>query len=98
EGAPFVEAYRADLARRLDRNIDREWLEIESIVRDQPALHGWLFNGKLVAPGNADPYIRSTTVARMLMDRFGAYPDPHERDQTLSDLYHAAYEHSAIVF
>lgn len=98
EGAPFVDAYRADLARRLGRDIDAEWSECEATVRARPTEYGWLFQGKLVAPGNADPYIRSTTVARMLMDRFGAYAEPGEREQALSELYGQSYERSATVF
>jgi len=98
EGAAFVDAYRADLASRLGRSIDDEWAVAERVVRSRPTEFGWLFRGKLVAPGNADPYIRSTTIARMLMDRFGAYPDPEERDEAVGDLYLAAYEHSGVVF
>lgn len=98
EGAPFVVAYRADLAERLGREVGAEWSECEATVRARPTEYGWLFQGKLVAPGNADPYIRSTTVARMLMDRFDAYPDPAEREQALSDLYFKSYERSATVF
>jgi phosphoglycolate phosphatase-like HAD superfamily hydrolase len=98
EGAPFVEAYRADLAERLGRDIAAEWAEGEATVRASPSEYGWLFQGKLVAPGNADPYIRSTTVARMIMDRFGAYRESAEREQALSDLYSRSYELSATVF
>ena len=98
EGVPFVEAYRADLCRRLGRNIDAEWRECEATIRARPTEFGWLFQGKLVAPGNADPYVRATTVARMLMDRFDAYPDPKERDEACAELYAESYEHSAVVF
>jgi len=98
EGIPFVESYRADLSRRLGRDLVAEWRECEDVVRARPTEFGWLFQGKLVAPGNADPYIRSTTVARMLMDRYGAYPDPEERDLALAELYAESYEHSAMVF
>lgn len=98
EGAPFVEAYRADLAERLGRDIAADWSECEATVRARPTEYGWLFQGKLVAPGNADPYIRSTTVARMLMDRFGAYLEPAERERALSELYGRSYERSATVF
>jgi hypothetical protein len=98
EGAPFVAAYRADLSERLGRNIEAEWAEAEATVRARPTEFGWSFHGKLVAPANADPYIRSGTVARILMDRFGAYPDEDERDAVLGDLYLSSYEHSGIVF
>ncbi|MBI3203151.1 MAG: HAD family hydrolase [Myxococcales bacterium] len=98
EGAPFVEAYRADLAQRLGRDVAADWDECEATVRARPTEYGWLFQGKLVAPGNADPYIRSTTVARMLFDRFDAYLDPTEREGALSDLYFKSYERSATVF
>jgi FMN phosphatase YigB (HAD superfamily) len=98
EGAPFVTAYRADLAERLGRDLSAEWAEAEATVRARPSDHGWSFHGKLVAPANADPYIRSGTVARILMDRFGAYLDEDERDRALGDLYLAAYEHSGVVF
>lgn len=98
EGAPFVEAYRRDLAQRLGRDVTLEWAECEATVRARPTEFGWLFQGKLVAPGNADPYIRSTTVARMLMDRFDAYREPAEREAALSELYSQSYERSATVF
>lgn len=98
EGAPFVEAYRADLAERLGRDIAADWSECEATVRARPAEYGWLFQGKLVAPGNADPYIRATTIARMLMDRFEAYLTPAEREPALAELYGSSYERSATVF
>lgn len=98
EGAPFTDAYQADLASRLGRDIGREWQECEATVRARPTEFGWLFQGKLVAPGNADPYIRATTIARMLMDRFDAYQEPAEREQALSELYGRSYESSATVF
>jgi len=98
EGAPFVAVYRRALAARLGREIAGEWDRVEALVRERPTEFGWLFAEKLVAPGNADPYIRSTTVARMLMDEFGAYPDATERDEVLNALYHESYPHSATVF
>ncbi len=106
EGKPFVEAYRRDLARRLagagsapsPHAFDEAWAEAEAAIRARPAEHGWLFDGRIMAPGDADPYIRSSTAARMVMDRFGAFRDPDERERALTELYRASYEHSAIVF
>ncbi len=98
EGAPFLEAYRADLTQRLGRDLGAEWAECEATIRAKPTEYGWLFQGKLVAPGDADPYIRATTVARMLMDRHQAYSEPADRDRALSELYGNNYERSATVF
>jgi phosphoglycolate phosphatase-like HAD superfamily hydrolase len=98
EGAPFVIVYKQAFERLLDRTIGAEWDEAEALVRAHPAEHGWLFDDKVVAPGNADPYIRCTTVARMVMDRIGAFPDPKQRDEIVNSLYRQGYPHSAIVF
>ncbi len=98
EGAPFVEAYRPKLAALLGRDIDAAWAEAEALVRTRPAEYGWLFAKKLAAPGNADPYIRSTTIARMLMERFDVLPDLTERDRVLGELYYECYPSSATVF
>lgn len=98
EGETFTRAYRADLSARLARDIDLEWEEAEATIRAHPREFGWLFGGKLVAPGNADPFIRATTIARMLMDRHGAHPQPEDRERILSELYLSSYEHSGTVF
>lgn len=98
EGAPFVVVYKQAFERLLGRGIEAEWNEAEALVRARPAEYGWLFDDKVVAPGNADPYIRCTTVARMVMDRLDAFPDPKQRDEIVNSLYREGYPHSAIVF
>jgi FMN phosphatase YigB (HAD superfamily) len=97
EGAPFVQVYKPALAKRLGRDIEAEWQRAESEIRQHPAEHGWLFDGKLVAPANADPYIRCTTLGRMLMERLD-FADVAERDRVLGELYYESYPHSATVF
>ena len=97
-GARYVEEYREDLSRRLERDLTGEWQRAEASVREDPTLHGLLYQGKVVAPGNADPFIRSSTVARMVMDEFGSFPESAERERVLGELYAAAYDHTTTVF
>jgi phosphoglycolate phosphatase-like HAD superfamily hydrolase len=98
EGAPFVAVYKQAFTRILGREVESEWNEAEARVRAEPTKYGWLFDDKVVAPGNADPYIRCTTVARMVMDRLDVFPDPKQRDDIVNSLYREGYPHSAIVF
>jgi phosphoglycolate phosphatase-like HAD superfamily hydrolase len=97
-GAPYLEAYKAGLGRRLGRELDAEWQAAEAWVREHPADYGWLHEGRIVAPGDADPYIRASTVARMLLDRFGLQADVEQRERLLSELYAENYELSLTVF
>ncbi len=99
EGAPFVEAYRADLAGVLGvDNVDEAWREAEARVHAHPADFGWHHGDRIVAPADADPYIRATAVAQILMDERGAFMDGDARSEELQALYARNYLASATVF
>jgi phosphoglycolate phosphatase-like HAD superfamily hydrolase len=97
-GAPYLAAYKRGLGQRIGRDLERDWRAAEDRVRANPAAHGWLDRGRIVAPGNADPYIRASTVARMLLDDYGLYPEDVERRALLSELYAECYPSSLEVF
>ncbi|NOY92890.1 MAG: HAD family hydrolase [Deltaproteobacteria bacterium] len=98
EGGPFVTAYREDVARLLGVDVTRDWKRAEAKVREAPERFGWTFDGHVVAPGNADPYLRATVIMNMVFDARGLYADPEERTRVLQRLYFDNYEKSAIVF
>ena len=98
EGGPFVEAYQADVRALLGVDVSREWDAAEAKVREAPELFGWTFDGHVVAPGNADPYLRATVIMNMVFDARGLYPNADERTAVLQRLYFDNYEKAATVF
>lgn len=98
EGAPFAEAYRADVSRLLGEDVTSQWLAAEGLIRNDPDRYGWNHGRRIVAPANADPYVRCTAITQVLLDERGLYVDPDERTGILQDLYARNYQKSATVF
>jgi len=98
EGGPFLEAYRAQVRELLGVDVSTEWDAAEAKVREAPELFGWTFDGHVVAPGNADPYLRATVIMNMVFDARGLYPEADERTAVLQKLYFDNYENAATVF
>lgn len=95
EGAPFLEGYRRDLLAELGQGAD-VWNTAEATVLRNPENHGWEFGGHIVAPSTADPYIRATSIAQILL-REAAYPEA-KRGPLLEQLYRSNYAKSENVF
>lgn len=99
EAVPFLAAYRDGLAARLGGPIDAPWDEALAVVRSDPDAHGFEFEGTIVAPSHADPYILAASVARIVLSGgVGSKLDGPERDDVLNALFRKAYAESATVF
>lgn len=98
EAGPFFEAYLSDVREILGPGFESDWDEATAIMSEDPANHGWLHEGRIVAPGNADPYLRATVVINMVLDRRGLYLDGNARTDLLQKLYHRNYPKADTVF
>lgn len=98
EGRPFVAAYRRFVDDLAGRDLAELWAREEAEVAAHPTRYGWLFDGKVVAPGNADPYIRTTTTAQRVFDVLGLLREPAHRYAIMQLLYKEAYAHTHAVF
>src|SRR4030095_13893560 len=94
EGAPFVRTYRAALSDLIGRDIGVEWERAVAEIAAHPGRHGWVHGGKIVAPGNADPYVRCTAVAQLVCDGEGRLRDPETRTAIVQAFYQLAYRHT----
>ncbi|MCA9583114.1 MAG: HAD family hydrolase [Myxococcales bacterium] len=96
EAAPFFGAYREQLCGELGPGADRSWDEAYARIEQAPADFGWEYDGRIVAPSQADPYIRATAIAQILLEDYGY--DPAGRSDLLENLYRSNYEKSHTVF
>lgn len=97
EAEPFVHSYRAALSKALGRSIDDAWDAAANRIDAEPEDFGWQYDGQVVAPAHADPYIRSTSIAQEIIDAQGDF-EPDARAELLQRLYKDNYEKSATHF
>ncbi len=96
--APFLEAFQERVARRagLDRHpLVEAWRRLAADVDAHPERHGWVVDGRVVAPACADPYLRASRVAKLLLS--DALPDA-ERDEAVDHDFADSYRHVRTVF
>lgn len=91
---PYVEAFATSLAECIQQ--PRDWTrrlmdQIEAAIRDNPEEHGMRCEGRVVAPGVADPYLRCRSIADVIFTRANQFRDPAERATVLNELYGANY-------
>lgn len=98
EGAPFAAAFKAGIFDLVGRDLTAEWDEMVRTVQAKPHEYGWVFDGNIVAPALADPYILSTTVAQGVLDRVSILKQPEHRNAVVQGLYHWAYGKTLSVF
>jgi FMN phosphatase YigB (HAD superfamily) len=98
EAAPFVTHYRAALADLVGRDVSDDWAYWSNEIDAHPDRYGWQNQGRIVAPGNADPYVRATTIAQGLLDEIGRLRDPELRAKITSAIYQHAYRHTVTAF
>jgi FMN phosphatase YigB (HAD superfamily) len=98
EGAPFQAAYRAALADLVGSPIEAEWEAALAELRRAPERYGWMHGGKIVAPGNADPYVRSTSAAQQIFDQRRLLKDPEVRTAVVQAFYAHAYRKTVTAF
>lgn len=98
EGAPFVTAFKSALFDLAGRDLGAEWSAMERRIHDRPHAYGWVFDGNIVAPALADPYISSTTIAQGVLDELGILKGPEHRNAVVQGIYHWAYGKTLSVF
>ncbi len=98
EARDFPAAYRADVQDLLGRDVSEAWAEAERIIAADPDRYGWDFEGKLVAPANADPYILSSAIAVLVFRKFGVLKSPRLRSDVAQLIYKSAYEKTRTAF
>ena len=98
EAGPFYEAYSKDVEAILGAGFEAEWEQAQATIAENPGLHGWLHDGRIVAPGDADPYLRATVIMNMIFDGRGLYTDLEERTAILQKLYFTNYPKADTVF
>ena len=95
EAAPFTAAFPklvADLVG--SERVASGWEKAIAEVRANPQVFGWIFDGKVVAPGDADPYILATSAVNRIFDHAGLLRDSRLRAAVVQTLYRQAYEHT----
>ena len=99
EALGFAEAYPALLADLLGRDLGASWKEAIEQARARSPELGWMFDGHIVAPSDADPYILATAAAQLLLDASGVLTgDRVLRADVLTALYRRAYRHTGAAF
>jgi FMN phosphatase YigB (HAD superfamily) len=96
EAAPFVEAFKQGLAREVPKATADRWERAAKTVEAAPDEHGWEFEGTIVAPSHADPYIRCTTIGQLVLAECGL--PIAKRTDILQGLYRDSYPLSLTVF
>ncbi len=96
--APFLEAFRARVGRRagLAKGAFGEaWSRLAEEVDTHPERHGWVVDGQVVAPACADPYLRASRVAKLLLEPTLAEA---EREAAVDEDFAESYRHVRTVF
>lgn len=98
EAGPFLDAYRDELAETFGNGLAARWDEVSSLIRRTPESYGWEYEGRIVAPSHADPYILAVSTAQRLLDEHGLLADLAERAAVLEALFRSNYPRAASVF
>jgi len=98
EAGPFYAAFQHDARAILGDGFEADWDQAQATIAADPGLHGWRHGGRIVAPGDADPYLRATVIMNMIFDGRGMYLDLDERTEILQRLYFDNYPKADTVF
>lgn len=102
EGKGFVEVYLKNLANLTGRSVNdirRMQTEHEVRIRAHPEMYGFTDEkGRIVAPANADPYLRMASVMESVLDAYGILMDRGERHVKGQELFRTSYSHTKTVF
>lgn len=101
EAESFVHGYRDDVAKQCNwprAQFDRAWADAEAEIRATPDLHGWRWNGVIMASGHTDPYIMPTCVANLIFDAHGILSEPRARLSAIQDIFKRNYAHAGTHF
>lgn len=98
EAGPFLRAYRDELAETFGTALADRWDEVAREIRSQPDGYGWEYEGQIVAPSHADPYILAVSTAQRLLGDHGLLLDMAERSAFLDALFRSNYPKAQSVF
>jgi phosphoglycolate phosphatase-like HAD superfamily hydrolase len=96
EAVPFVQAFQRELAAEIGVEIGESWKQAATRIESEPARYGWEYDGTIVAPSHADPYIRCTAIGQLILDEAGVVPV--RRTEILQSLYRRCYPLSLTLF
>ncbi len=90
----YLAAFHDELARRTGMSavaFAAAWRDAEAQVSASPAELGWTYEGRVVAPASADPYLFANAVARLVLERLraGAGGDANDDAAHASAIYEA---------
>ncbi len=97
EAAPFLSGFKSDLGRIIGASLIAEWDDVERKIQSARDEYGWEYEGQIVAPAHADPYIMATTIGQVLLARSGV-ANAGTRGDTLNEIYKANYPKATTVF
>lgn len=99
EAKPFLINFKKDIANLLNKKeIDEEWKKAEREILQNLDEYGWEYEGKIVAPANADSYLLGNVTAQFLLDKARKLMNKNERSRLLSQIWQHNYSKSSIVF
>jgi FMN phosphatase YigB (HAD superfamily) len=98
EAGPFVDAYRDAVGDLVGADVAAAWTRLGAEVDAHPDRYGWENGDAIVAPGNADPYVRSTTIAQGILDERGLLRHKELRAAITSAIYKVAYQKTVTAF
>ena len=98
ESLPYTSAFRAALRDLVGRDVRAEWEAVTARIESSPADYGWTFDGYVVAPATADPYLLGNAVMQEILDGAALLRDPAVRTAVTQALYGYAYEKTLTCF
>ena len=98
EAVPFQPAFLAGVADLLGRDVRADWIREKEAIERAPEQYGWVFEGKVVAPASADPYLLATAIVQGIFDGQALLRNPKVRTEITQALYRLAYEQTLTAF
>jgi hypothetical protein len=101
EGISFCDGYYKDLLCLIgvDKVVFDAQLETaKRAIEAAPQMYGWVDDGKIVAPALLDPYQYMKALAALVLDAFGRFVNPEDRERVLDFLFQLNRPKSKTVF
>ncbi|MEM9190149.1 MAG: HAD family hydrolase [Myxococcota bacterium] len=98
EAVPFLGAYRKDFETHVGAEVAGRWDEVYDHIEANPNGFGWEYEGRIVAPSHADPYIMATSTAQRLLDDAGLLTNDADRRSVLDAIYRENYGKAESIF
>ena len=98
EARPFEPAFIDSVSDLLGRDVSTEWSVARRLIEESPEKFGWVYDGKIVAPATADPYLVCTATVQAVLDRAGILKSPAHRTEITQALYGLAYTKTQTAF